>query len=236
MTSQCNGDAAVYVLGALEEHEVPAFAEHMNSCTVCREEVLSMQLVVDLLPATVPALAAPAALKRRVLSAVATEASLERAVSEAPSARGRRRPFAAFSGAFALAATAAAAVFLAFSGSLSGGTTHGGASAARVVTAHVSSDAATGRAALHESGSRNELVVSRMPPPPAGHIYQVWLSRRGQPQPAPTNALFNVAADGSATVDVPGSLRGVKAVLVTAEPLGGSRVPSSVPIITASLT
>ena len=38
----------------------------------------------------------------------------------------------------------------------------------------------------------------------------------------------------SGTVAVPGSLRGVREILVTAEPLGGSPVPTRSPIIAAS--
>ncbi|MGI8558231.1 MAG: anti-sigma factor domain-containing protein [Solirubrobacteraceae bacterium] len=234
-SADCNGDAAVYVLGALEDDEVSAFEEHVSSCAVCRDEMLSMQVVVDLLPATVPALAAPAELKRRVMAEAADEQQRDRSSASRLGASIRRwRPLPAFG---ALTAAAAAAFVLLVVAPLGGRSTHGApANPGRVIAAQVSIEGSTGRAALHESGSRNELVVSRMPPPPARHIYQVWLSRPGQSEPAPTNALFNVAGDGSATVDVPGSLRGVKAVLVTTEPLGGSRVPSSEPVITASLS
>ncbi len=45
--------------------------------------------------------------------------------------------------------------------------------------------------------------------------------------PTSTDALFTLASDGSASVDVPGGLRGVSEVMVTAEPLGGSAQPSS---------
>ncbi len=238
-SADCNGDAAVYVLGALEDEEVSAFEEHVSSCAVCRDEMLSMQVVVDLLPATVPALAAPAELKDRVMAVAAADAVGEQqrdrsSVRRLGASIRRWRPLPAFG---MLAAGAAAALVLLLVAPFSGPSTHGvPGSAGRVIAAQVSIEGSTGRAALHESGSRNELVVSRMPPPPARHIYQVWLTRPGQSQPAPTNALFNVASDGSATVDVPGSLRGVKAVLVTTEPLGGSRVPSSQPVITASLS
>ena len=48
------------------------------------------------------------------------------------------------------------------------------------------------------------------------------------------NALFGVSTDGSASVDVPGSLKGVGAVLVTSEPEGGSRVPTRQPILSVT--
>jgi hypothetical protein len=64
-------------------------------------------------------------------------------------------------------------------------------------------------------------------------VYEVWVKRVGAPQP--TDALFTVTSRGAATVGVPGSVAGVKEVLVTSEPLGGSRVPTSTPAIIARL-
>jgi hypothetical protein len=78
-------------------------------------------------------------------------------------------------------------------------------------------------------------VVARLPPPPAGRIYEVWL-KRGSTSPAPTSALFSVTANGAAKVDVPGNLRGVSQILVTQEPDGGSRVSTQRALIVASLT
>ncbi len=59
------------------------------------------------------------------------------------------------------------------------------------------------------------------------------MQRGGSPQP--TDALFSVSSSGGATVAVPGGVTGARAVLVTAEPLGGSRAPTSPPVIVARL-
>ena len=53
------------------------------------------------------------------------------------------------------------------------------------------------------------------------------MKRDGAPQP--TDALFTVSSAGNATVGVPGNVSGVKQILVTAEPTGGSKVPTSTP-------
>ncbi len=82
---------------------------------------------------------------------------------------------------------------------------------------------------------RGELVVQHFTPPPSGKIYEVWLVR-GKRAPQPTNALFDVNADGNGDVDVPGSLKGVDQVLVTPEPAGGSKVPTHTPVIAAQLS
>jgi hypothetical protein len=104
----------------------------------------------------------------------------------------------------------------------------------RVTSAQVAANIPGARASLRQADSRAELVVSGMPQPPRGKIYEVWLSR-GSTSLRPTDALFGVTGSGSGSVDVPGSLHGVKEVLVTSEPLGGSSRPTSPPLIRVSL-
>jgi hypothetical protein len=88
------------------------------------------------------------------------------------------------------------------------------------------------RASLTPLGSRAELSVSGMPQPPIGEVYEVWLMNAGQAKPQPTDALFNVTNAGTATVDVPrGATSGVREVLVTSEPLGGSQTPTGAPLL-----
>jgi hypothetical protein len=81
-------------------------------------------------------------------------------------------------------------------------------------------------ASLRPLGDHAELVISGMAQPPYGKVYEVWLQSAGRP-PAATDALFTPSATGSASVDVPGPLRGVRAVIVTPEPLGGSTSPTA---------
>jgi hypothetical protein len=78
------------------------------------------------------------------------------------------------------------------------------------------------------------LVVAGMRTPPEGRIYQIWLDRDNGTAPEPTEALFSVRK-GRASVNVPGDLSGVKRVLVTDEPVGGSEVPTRQPVIAAPM-
>lgn len=73
-----------------------------------------------------------------------------------------------------------------------------------------------------------------MSEPPIGEVYEVWLARAGQ-QPQPTDALFTVTSAGSAAVEIPGELHGLDAVMVTAEPIGGSSSPTSPPVLRVAL-
>ncbi len=92
-----------------------------------------------------------------------------------------------------------------------------------------------GMAQLTISQGRGELVMRGMPAPPAGHVYELWI-QRGSAAPSPTRALFSVTSAGSGDVGVPGSLQGVRRVLVTPEPVGGSLTPTHAPVIVAQVS
>jgi anti-sigma-K factor RskA len=229
----CGGNAAPYVLGALTEEEHRAFVVHMQSCAVCREEVAALQVVTDALPASAPQVSAPAELKRRVMSSVHEDAQQRRAVesrsrgAERSAARSRlswRPAFAASALVVAAAVIALAVIAFTSSGTSGGGT--------RVIRAEVIPARAS--ALLKVSGGHAELKVADMPQTARGRVYEVWVKRSGGP--LPTDALFTVARNGAATVAVPGGVRGVKEVMVTSEPQGGSSAPTTLPLIIAHVS
>lgn len=225
----CAGDAAAYALGALEPGEAREFAAHVETCVVCRDELTAFQEVARALPLAAPQHPLPRGLRRRVIadfrrSSARTAASPRRAST----ARTRRRvllprPAVALGAAAMLAVAAVGGVEL-------GGS---GGSSPRVLGAEVFGSHAS--AQLRVTGDRGRLIVRHLPSPAAGHVYEVWLRRSGQ-APAPTNALFSVGSSGDREIEVPGSLSHVDQVMVTQEPAGGSAVPSSGPVIVATVT
>jgi anti-sigma-K factor RskA len=236
------GDAAAYVLGALENDEVEPFRSHLAGCVICRDEVAALQVIADMLPTAVPPAAAPKGLRKRVLTTVYDEAQLFRsAAAREPS--GHRQPSSLgfrlklgggrrLSPLTALGASALLAVGIVVGAIGLNGVGSSGPST-RVIQATVAHSAALTTASLRVRGSHAELVVSGMPPPPAGQVYEVWVQRG--PQTQRTNALFVPSTNGAADIDVPGNLNGVGAVMVTAEPSGGTDQPTSAPVIRASL-
>ncbi len=227
-------DAAAYVLGSLEESELTVYREHLAGCAQCRSEVAELQPVVDELPASAPPAAAPAALRARILETVRAEAELLHAAGPAadrpPRAHRRWRPrsdFALGIGAAAAAGLAALVAVLIAVGSA-------GHAKLTVTEGEGIGHARTARVSLRQRDSRAELVVARMPQPAVGRIYEVWLSR-GPRDAKPTNALFSVTGTGSGSVDVPNSLHGVKEVMVTSEPAGGSLHPTTPPLLRVAL-
>jgi anti-sigma-K factor RskA len=219
----CGEDVAAYALGALEPAEAETFARHLETCAVCRDELEAFQQVVDLLPMTAPAFKASPKLRRRLRRAIADEPHPTAAEATRPrrSWRPQWLPRPVLGVAAGLAVIAIALVIV----------LSGGGSNTRVVEAQVTGH---GSASLKISGNHGQLVVQHFAAPPNGKIYEVWLVR-GKQAPQPTNALFDVNADGNTAVDVPGSLKGVDQVLVTPEPKGGSKVPTHTPVIAAQL-
>jgi anti-sigma factor RsiW len=223
----CGHDAAAYVLGALDPGEVQVFRRHLEGCAVCREEVAALGAVVQALPMAAPQLAVNRALRRRVLADVRSAKRTAAREARERRRRPRARPASmriALAGAAVLAVVAA---IVAGVGLFSEGSGRG-----RLVRASVTWPSAS--AVVRLQGRRVELIVRRMPAPPAGDVYEVWLKRAGG-APIATLALFGVTSSGAADVGVPGDLRGVREVLVTPERVGGSLRPTHAPVIVARI-
>jgi hypothetical protein len=234
--SACEQSASVgaYVLKALDDTEAREFETHLHVCDECRKEASELRFVADTLPLAAPQVAPPRELRDRIMAVVRSEADLLQAagadVESAPPAKpttkrswlprwGRGPAMAVGAGACA----ALAAVIVATAGDPS----------TRTVTASLAPSGA--HVSVKVTGHRAELTVSGMPSPSAGRVYEVWLVRAGKP-PRPTHALFGVRDDGRAVVKIPESVAKADAIWVTAEPSRGGAVPTSAPVIKASLS
>jgi anti-sigma-K factor RskA len=224
----CGANAAPYVLGALTEQESAAFVTHMESCAVCREEVAALEVVASVLPASAPRVSAPGELKRRVMASVREDERRRRSAEQVVAGRRRAGARPVWRGALAAGALAAVVIALAVVAlSTSGTSGRARVIQAQVIPAHAS-------ALLKVSGGQAELKIADMPQSAPGRVYEVWVKRAGGP--LPTDALFTVAADGAATVGVPGGVNGVREVMVTSEPRGGSSAPTTQPLIIARVS
>ena len=233
-------DAGSYVLHALPDDEHARFEAHLATCAECQREVADLQVAADTLPLAAVQVDPPPELRERIMTIVRSEAELlaaagaradEPAAAPAAKAPRRRRRWALslrpLPAAMAASALVAAGVI--------GGIVLTGGNDTKTVTGTVQiASAPAARASLQLSDDATKLQVRRMPPPPAGKVYQVWLKRPNQ-DPAPTTALFRTDSSGSADIEIQrGRLKGVDQVLVTAEPDGGSMKPTSAPVIVAS--
>jgi anti-sigma factor RsiW len=218
-------DVGAYLLGALEPAEQASFEGHLAGCPECRADLEQLRVAADALPRSVEPFAPPPSLKRSLMEAVREDA------------RPAREPFLArlFAGIrpqFALAGAALVLIVAIVVGTqLSGG--NGGQ---RVVTAVVDRSrvpAATATVTVPKGkNGPAQLRVTGMPAPKAGQVYEIWLKRGDQLQPGP---LFNTDRSGNGAGAIPDDLEGVSAVLVTREHVGGAKMPSEAPIISARI-
>jgi anti-sigma-K factor RskA len=225
--------AGAYLLGALAPDEAEAYAAHLADCATCRAEVDELEPAAALLPASVAPVAVPAAVGARVMAEVRREAELLAAsgagADRAPAPRARRARLRWRVPALALATLLVGlAIGLGATGVLSGSKT--------TTVQMAATGAATGaHAKLVLAGDRATLEADHLPAPSGGRVYQVWLKPRGG-APEPTRSLFVPRSDGRATVAVPAAAKDMEAVLVTAEPGGGSRAPTSPPVLSGSMS
>ena len=222
-------DVGAYLLGALNELESSSFEAELEHNESLRKEVEHLRVAADALPASPIQMTPPPELKDRIMAVVHAEAQLLTAAQPEP--RRRRRTLAVLKPGWwslrpglALAMTLLILVIGAGSALL-------GESALtdeeKVTLAEVGSAKLIERASGHSTLTATDLAA-----PGPRRVYQVWLQHEGE-DPTPTNALFSTSSDGTASVDVPGSLEDVEAVLVTSEPEGGSLSPTTEPVIIA---
>jgi anti-sigma-K factor RskA len=212
-----------YLLGALDPEEATSLERHLaTGCVDCRAELRWLEPAVQLLPESVERLEPSRELRARILAEAQAEAGR-------PAPKPARRPFLSgrrpLAGLAALALVAAAVAGYAIRGNDSSGgrsTTVVAAGRAPGVTARMVRE---GDAAILHLAN-----VDRLPP---GRVLEAWVMRKGEV--APVRGLFVPDREGRATAMI-ADMRGVDAVMVTAEPRGGSRAPTSPPMVTLEMS
>jgi anti-sigma-K factor RskA len=237
-------DAGVYALGALDEREARDFELHLATCQACAETVADLAQVVHTLPMAAPQMVPPPELKSRIMAVVQAEADLfaaaeGRGADRAPQAARRDRwAWLRMPRLAPLAAAGMACAVLAAGIGLGAALTAGDdAPGPQVVAAYPAAKApGSARVAVEvrEDGS-GQLVASKLPAPPDGKVWQVWLMDAAG-KVKPTHALFTVPADGAVRVAIDGDVTTAQQVLVSAEPPGGSQAPTSPAVVAADLT
>jgi hypothetical protein len=89
---------------------------------------------------------------------------------------------------------------------------------------------AIGNGEVIARGGRIDLAIHELPEPPRGEVYQVWTLAKGASKfsASPT---FLPDSHGVALIIVPADARTTSSVAVTLEPDGGSKEPTTKPLI-----
>jgi len=83
-------------------------------------------------------------------------------------------------------------------------------------------------------GSRIYLALRALPEPPRGRVYQAWIVVKGSAKPLPAST-FLPDARGVALIVLPADAQATIAVSVTLEPDGGSKEPTTKPLMNVAL-
>ncbi len=231
MSTDLHTLSGAFAIDALTAEEAEQFRTHLEGCAACREEVRVLREAAGRM-GEVEAVAPPAALKSRILSAADRTAQqppkvvrLDEQVKD-----GERRRWAP-----RLAVAAAAAVVVVGGaigiGQITGddGTTlqAGVVRVFEAEDAHTAEvDTSHGAVRVATSPGRGEMAVdtSGLQPLDEEHVYQVWSIADG----TPSSVLVLPDPDQGASMEMPAA--GTQ-VAITVEPAGGSEQPTTEPIV-----
>jgi len=215
-------DLAAYLLGALKPDEAKVLERHLEECEHCRQEIRWLEPAVHALPEAVERQEAPRRLRESLMAEVRAEVR-GAAAAPAPAARKRRWLLKPAMGFAVLALLVAGIVGYEVGRDGDGGSNRGSTIERRV-------EGLTVKMTQEGDGGKLELVgVGKLPP---GKVLEAWVEREGQVEAVP--ALFVPDRDGHAETTI-ADMGGVKTVMVTEEPQGGSEAPTGEPIMTMSV-
>lgn len=227
--SRWSEDLAAYMLGALEPGEAAALERHLADCERCREELRWLTPAVQSLPEAVGRQEPPRRLRESLMAEVRADA--RRARGEAPRERrgwlpdwlrGRGLRVATGFAVVALVVAAVAGYEIGKGGSGEGG---GGST--------LSSRQPDGiTVTMVREGDGGTLKLAHVHQTAPGKVLEAWVRREGQVEAVP--ALFAPDRGGRAETTI-ADMNGVDTVMVTEEPQGGSKEPTSPPIVTMSV-
>ena len=221
-----------YVLGAVPPDEVGTVRNHILTCDECMAEADQHSSAIDALALAVEPVALPVGFSERVMAQI-TPKSDEETARTASSRRSWLPEWLRARGP-ALAAGMAALVLLGVLGTGWLQTRQDLVRTEDVLSALVVSE--DGVELRGERGAAGELVptnegavmaVAGLPEAPGSHVYQLWFMKDGTPVSVGT---FETR-DGVVVMELAESYDGYEDAAVTVEPSGGSRQPTSDPIL-----
>jgi anti-sigma-K factor RskA len=231
-------DIAAYLLGGLEPVEAAELERHAEGCERCQAEIRWMTPAVDELQESVERLEPPRELRERVMAEVRFDAEPEAVFADDPAATGIFGRAAAWlrelgSGPMGLRPVAGFAAAILVVAAVAGFAIGGGIGSDSGQTSTVVSGKAPGvTAKVVSSDSGGTLHLANVKQIPDNRVLEAWVQRDGEVEPV--EALFVPDRKGQASTELP-DMDGVELVMVTTEPKGGSKSPTSSPLVTVAV-
>jgi len=222
-------DLAAYALEALEPGEAAEFERHLAGCERCQAELRWLVPAVQSLPESIERQEPPRRLRESLMAEVRADA---RAEGGSPARerrgllpewlRGTKMQLATGFAVVLLAVAAVAGYEIGKGGS-------GGKGGASTVVSHQPGGVTAAMVREGDGGTLKLAGVHQLPP---GKVLEAWVQREGKVEAVP--ALFVPAREGRASTMI-ADMSGVDTVMVTEEPQGGSKQPTSEPIATMTV-
>ncbi|MDF8264342.1 anti-sigma factor [Luteipulveratus flavus] len=229
--------AGAYALGAVDDIERASFERHLKTCAACQEEVASYDDALVALASTARPVAPPPALKSRIMDALPEQAPAPAPAGARPAHRPERRTFASRTRLLVAAAVVAllAGVGVGIAQPWQQPTSVASLSPAERVRLAPDAKEYQGRVGdgfvlVTASAAERAATITtdRLPPVGSDRTYQAWfLDASGTPRSA-----------GLLRDDGPQLLTGVPgpSLALSVEPSGGSKAPTTKPVVLVALT
>jgi anti-sigma-K factor RskA len=227
MSTELHTLSGAYAIDALTSEEAEQFATHLEGCPACRDEVRELQEASARLGAS-EAIAPPPALKARVLTAADKLPQLPPKVTSALVAR--RRRWVAWAGAVAAAVVLVAGGIVGVNQLNHQETPVASDSVSQVFsapdakTATVDTPQGPVRVAMSTDSGQMAVDTARLHHLSQSRVYQMWAVHNGRP----TSVGIIDNPDSGKVMPIPAS---GTTVAITIEPEGGSKRPTSKPIV-----
>ncbi len=237
MSAEQHALVGAYALDALDHREQLAFEAHLASCPTCSDELAGFVATAERLGGAV-ATAPPPELRDRVLTTAARTAQERRVVPLSRAARWRQRAPQLVAAASILAVLGAVGAYVGERDRVN----EIQQADAREAAVLASDDATSSRVQAGETtvtvwSSRSldsaVVVMSDVPPLEPKRSYQMWVvDAGGEPRSVAVMGPDDVDHTSSTLVD---DIDDAAAVAVTVEPEGGSKEPTTDPVLSVDL-
>lgn len=240
-------DVALYALGTLPESEAQRVRAHIDTCAECREEYEALTTTVTAVArsaesctdAATGAVFASPLLKARIMREVRAESKAKAAEPQAPKRTSLVWPAYAVAAACLAIALGLGAMNLSLTNRL-----HHAEALQRETASTNAVDDRTVTDLLNErakryivpggeivrSNNRVYIAMDDMPQPPIGKVYQAWTEPKGSKTMVP-GATFVPDRHGVAILPISSDAKALHAIAVSIEPPGGSKAPTTSPVV-----
>jgi anti-sigma-K factor RskA len=229
-------EVAAYAIGGLDSDRVADLEGHLADCKRCQEEMRWLSPAVQALPEAVERQAPPPELKVRLMAEVRADATAEERRARTEQRRERAESRAGIGewlrglhvGGLTWKPLAGMALaILVIAGGIGYAVGNGGGSGgSHTWEVEPASNGIAAKVVTEED--RGELHLTGVEPLPKGRILEAWVERDGIVEPVPALFAPDHAGRASTTIE---NMKDVTAVMVTREPEGGSKKPTTKPFV-----